>query len=199
MADELPSNNEKTNTSGSGTKWLRILIVVAIGIPVLLEVSTLYNLVKVHIWGKDEAPVEETQPAEEIREYISGDTLVADPPLVLRDMRISVSPTEWNFRLILETAEKPSTEYQVLIDSLELNSGERLANGRSAGWMFRPESKTYLHAETWQIPNGDIPRNLKFRVRENYYSDSAKVRNEKIRLGPIPVRYRSDADRGGGD
>ncbi|MDX1618876.1 MAG: hypothetical protein R3224_08830, partial [Balneolaceae bacterium] len=67
MPDELPSNND-TETSAIDRKWLRIFIIVAIGIPVLLELSTLFNLVTVQFWGKsDTGSAEEQHPTVEVR------------------------------------------------------------------------------------------------------------------------------------
>lgn len=199
MAEE---SSENKSSSVINKKWLRIVIAVAIGIPILLELSTLFNLVKVQIFGKEHAAGEETRGAEPARELTIGDTLSIDRDLgiILSEMRISVSPMRWEFELGMKTAGRPDYPFTLYIDSLRLNSGSTLSGRKETLRSKMQEELGSVEMEAkWEIPNGDIPRTLFLTFDKAVSTDSVVRANKKIPLGPIPVRYRSEADGDGTD
>ncbi|MFH5833025.1 hypothetical protein [Halalkalibaculum sp. DA384] len=190
MQDASSSNNE----SGRSKKvWLRVLIVVAVGIPVLIELSTLFNLLKVQFWGAEEPAEAQVQTTESAKEYVEGDTLFVGADslyaLHLKEMRVDVSPASWEFSLILSASTSAEAEkYQVELDSLLLRSGQVLAGRGVLEWSSLREGEVSEVTERWEVPNGDIPDRLFLRVSQR--SDSAGTEEHlSLNLGPIPVRY----------
>lgn len=196
MQDESPPNKE---SAGIKKKWLRILIIVAIGIPVLLELSTLFNLVKVQFWGKEEPENGRVQTENGVREVTAGDTLSIDREfmLIFQEMRIGVSPGRWEYKLELETTGETDEPFRIFIDSLELNSGVTISGKvASEEWVTETEDKwgNIEMGQAWEIPDGDIPRTLFMRLEKRVAADSVARIRKRVPLGPIPVRYQSDID-----
>lgn len=193
--------NESSTKKESSTikkKWLRIIIIVAIGIPVLIELSTLFNLLKVQFFGKEEATNEQVQPAESVREVFSGDTLVIDESfkMVLKNMRVNVSPNRWEFEIALGSAGVPKHSSSFFIDSLGLNSGMTLpGGGESSEWSTNQEAEKMTIRREWEIPNGDIPRTLFIRLEKEVAPDSLVKVHKEVPLGTIPVRYHAEGSQ----
>lgn len=188
MQEESSPNNK----SGSTKKiWLRVLIIVAIGIPVLIELSTLVNLLKVQFWGEKEDTTEQVQTTGQVREIVEGDTLFTSPGYTLRlqTMRVEVSPGSWEFKLTLNARKDTISAYDVQVDSLGLRSGNILAGKGTLEWNTTSDFEVLETTEDWEVPNGDIPNRLFLTVYSDNDPDSSEIEHLDLPLGPIPVRY----------
>lgn len=194
MAGNNSENDNKKQDSGkSSTKRLvRILIIVGIGIPVLVELLTLFNLINVQLIGGEEEPASQTRSAiEEVSTYVEGDTLLSDSPnpLVIREMKIKVSAQLWRLELnISPTDTIAANKNLVFVDSLKLKSGAAL----------RPEDAITLYqvGETgpsfiaeWELSDGDIPQIMYVRSAQPVASDSIMIVRQEVKLGKLPIRY----------
>lgn len=177
MREDVPANNDPGPLINK--RWLRIIIILAIGIPVILELNTLVNLVKVQFWGKDDETVKETRSPVQEQGFSAGDTLDIDQDLqiVIQRMKINVSPQQWEFNLGLNTVKQPTYAFDFRIDSLELDSGKKL-----------PGRDRYASA-SWEIPNGDLPVRLYFNLNKYVGTDSVSSISRAIYIEKIPVRY----------
>lgn len=187
-------STEKKSKSSLST-WVRVLIIVAIGIPVLVELLTLFNLVKVRFGEEEDTAKQEMEAAAQPPEVMIGDTLYADQPLtvVMQEMRINVSPSNWEFIIELRKQDPGKPRFGVMIDSLELNSGKMLPQSEeTTGWEGEENSDTSEFEGTWIIPNGDIPKTLFVTVNKIFSPDSVTTVHEDVPLGPIPIRYHRE-------
>lgn len=186
----MPDNSDKhEKEAGSRKNLIRILVIVGIGIPILVEVLTLFNLINVQFFEEEKKMIPHSQPAS-VRELVNGDTLLkeAPVPVILEDMLIKVSTREWYFELALSRSEISEGKISVLkVDSLKLNSGKILGGAR--------EWKEVGHAQKtmgWQLPTGDIPSIVYVSTEQISAENSVQSFEQAVRLGNIPVRYRRE-------
>ncbi len=187
------NNSDKEDSDRKSRKKLvRILIIVGIGIPVLVELMTLFNLINVQIFENDEEPNRQFQPDTEVQKFVEGDTLFADQPrpLVVDMIRAKVSAQEWRFALQLTNPDTSQSNQDVRIDSLELQSGKVLDMQKTYDWSTDEKVRSIL--DEWELPSGDIPVILYISSEQPVSGDSIQFIQQKVRLGNIPVRYTRD-------
>jgi len=189
MNEQKPENQE---SAGSNKKLVRWLIILGIGIPVILELLTMFNLVKVQLWEEDKAPVREIPESEITQGLEAGDTLytVRQSVITIDDMRMDVDPQTWRFEVKLVFYDDSQLQTVVSVDSLLLNSGTVIPGGGQLKWETEDEDEKMEAEFEWEVPSGDIPQLLYLTLKEGFGPDSAKRINREVRLGRIPVRYR---------
>lgn len=185
------TNSDKENSKhNSRKKLVRILVIVGIGIPVLIELMTLFNLINVQIFENDKEIDWQSESVTEVQQFVEGDTLFADQslPLIIDEMKIKVSAQEWRFALKLTSRDTTiPLKQEVKVDSLELKSGNILTIRNTYSWKSR-KGKSYISDE-WELPSGDIPVVLYLSSEQPVRGDSIRFYHQKARLGNIPVRY----------
>lgn len=189
MNETKPENQE---SAGSRKKLVRWLIILGIGIPVILELLTFFNLVKVQFWEEEKAPVREIPESVLAHRLEAGDTLFTGRQSVITigEMRMDVNPRKWRFEMKLVSYDDSRYQTEVFIDSLLLNSGTVIRGGGLLEWELEAEDEKMEAEIEWEVPSGDIPRLLYLTLKEGFSPDSAKRINREVRLGRIPVRYR---------
>ena len=190
----MTDKSAKSDKEGSRKTLVRILIAVGIGIPVLVELLTLFNLINVQLFEDEKAIRQQASPTE-VREYIIGDTLFADSvtPITLQDMIIKVSPQSWRFELVLARSGSITTAGPLLTaDSLKLKSGEIVSDAQS--WEMDNSSGSDTTRFSWMLPSGEIPTVLYISTQKSVQKDSASSQ-QQVQLGNIPVRYAQDNDK----
>jgi len=197
----MPEESSGQKESTSSNKYLiRILIIVAIGIPVLLESMTFFNLIKFRLWDHSKGAKQESREVTKVKEFSTGDTLITDHPLIitLNDSRINVGPNQWIFEMEMRAYGKPPYEYRINIDSLGLSKGIIISGTQNADWETEKEEedegeKGYLKMEgKWRIPNGEIPQKLFFTLRKEFSADSVVQLHKTIPLKKPPIRYHPE-------
>ncbi|MDZ7681271.1 MAG: hypothetical protein U5J63_06020 [Fodinibius sp.] len=99
----MTENDSPDSSKVTNKKLVRILVIVGIGIPVLVELLTLFNLVNVQLFSKEEkVHQQEAQPVKVVQVQ-EGDTLLTDTefPVVISQMQVRVSARQWQFHLEL--------------------------------------------------------------------------------------------------
>ncbi len=189
------SNSHKEDASGNSTKRLvKILVIIGIGIPVLVELMTLFNLINVQIFEDEQEVNQQRESVAEVRAVEEGDTLFADysNALTINLLRIKVSAQEWRFALGLNPVDRlDQQQLQVEVDSLRLQSGKILSGTGDNPWEIEDTVPVGMSAE-WELPNGDIPEMLYTSSFQYIESDSTKRIQQEITLGKIPVRYTQE-------
>lgn len=191
MQADNPDKEESDRKSRK--KLVRILIIVGIGIPVLIELMTLFNLINVQIFENDEEPNRQSWTADtEVQKFVEGDTLFADQsrPLVIDMIKARVSAQEWRFALQLTNPDTSQLNPEVRIDSLELQSGKILDIQKKYDW--NADGKVSSFMDEWKLPSGDIPVILYISSEQPVSGDSIQFVQQEVRLGNIPVRYSRD-------
>ncbi len=189
------SNSPKEDDSGNSTKRLvKILVIIGIGIPVLVELMTLFNLINVQIFEDEKEVSQQGDDVVEIQEIEEGDTLFADysNALTINQLRIKVSAQKWRFALGLNPVDSlDQQQLQVEVDSLRLQSGKILPGTGDNPWETEDTVPGEMSAE-WELPNGDIPEMLYISSFQYIESDSTKRIQQEVPLGKIPVRYTQE-------
>lgn len=189
------SNSHKEDASGNSTKRLvKILVIIGIGIPVLVELMTLFNLINVQIFEDEQEVNRQEESVIKVRAIEEGDTLFTDfsNALTINLLRIKVSAQEWRFALGLNSVDSlDQQQLQVKVDSLRLHSGKILSGIGENPWKIEDAVPARMSAE-WELPNGDIPEVLYVSSLQYVESDSAKRIQQEIPLGKIPVRYNQE-------
>lgn len=198
---ESNSESEKKDSGKSSTKKLvRILVVVGIGIPVLVELLTLFNLINVQLLEEDEkAPKDSRDEVTEIRTFTEGDTVYSDSeiPVLIKEMKVKVSAQQWRLDLQLGPADTmnitrlKNINRFLRLDSLQLKSGMVLKKEQLTGIqnLEEVEEATYDYKAELKLPSGDIPRVLYITSFQPVSSDSVMSVSRTLRLGNIPIRY----------
>ena len=191
--EEGSSENKKSGTN-STKRLVRILVIVGIGIPVIVELLTLFNLINVQLFTDEQEQVPQFDTTREAKRYMEGDTLFADyaQPVVIRSMEIKVSARHWRYELSLMPADSSANmANNVVIDSLKLESGKVLTGGQASH--IRPTTEEGpVHFLEWELPTGDIPRMMILSAIQPLGPDSTGTVQKEIRLGKIPIRYRQE-------
>lgn len=188
-------NAEKEKADKSSTKRLvRILVIVGIGIPVLVELLTLFNLINVQLFtgGKEQAP--QFRSEQNVGSVVEGDTLSIDAgqPYVIHTMKIRVSARHWRYELSLMPADTAIKEESSLrVDSLKLESGKTLVSEQAASIQKIGDAQPGYSAE-WELPSGDIPQVLFLKTIRSLGPDSSEIFQKEVPLGNIPIRYARD-------
>lgn len=188
----MPQSQSGENESDKSKKKLvRWLVILGIGIPVLVELLTLFNLINVQFTDEEQQLPNTSQTATE-QAVVEGDTLFKSSaaPVIIRQLLIKVSAQEWEFELGLAYAgDAPALDARFTIDSLRLNSGTVLQS-KNVEWEI-DEGQTRLEAE-WDLPSGDIPAALFLSTFQQLSSDSLAITPREIKFNRIPVRYNTD-------
>jgi len=181
--------------SGNSTKRLvKILVMVGIGIPVLVELMTLFNLLNVQIFGDEKDSNSFDTNITEVRGVGEGDTLFAEQgsKLTIDQLRVEVSTQQWRFTISMTAVDSISQdELQISVDSLNLQSNKTLLGSESRSWEVRQTAPAKVHGE-WILPNGDIPTKLYVSIYHQAGEDSTYQLNQEVPLNKVPVRYSKD-------
>lgn len=185
--DSPQSQEDSTN------RLVKILIAVGIGVPVLIELMTLFNLINVQIFGGgDEEINQKEEPVSEVQRFAEGDTLFKDytSPVLIDEMRAKVSVQQWRFALRLVTLDTWDTVHPLKIDSLQLQSGQVLDIQKTYDW--EPKDTERSISDEWILPSGDIPVTLFITSEQPVSGDSSERVQQEVNLDNIPVRYKVD-------
>ena len=195
IMDQVPQSSNQSDSN----KWLvRILLIIGIGIPVLIELFTFSGLVSSHFFG--EAPSatndrrSETSAKENIPLVKQGDTLFSDTdyPLLVDTLRLEIYPDQWRFIMELKPLWKPNRErsegVKLTFQNL-VTQQQSLEENRVLVWT----DNTLDEAEiTWILPTGQRPQNAKVTYRSTRQDSLTGTLDIKrhFEFGHVPARYK---------
>lgn len=186
MAEEKSNNSTK--------RLVKILVIVGIGIPVLVELMTLFNLINVQIFEDEKDASSQGFDVEEVRGFGEGDTLFVGQKkaIIINQLRVKVSAQEWRFALGMTSVDSISQDkLQIGVDSLKLQSGQVLLGNESSSWEVKQSIPAHVYGE-WILPNGDIPTKLFISSYQQVAEDSTHQVSQEVPLDKIPVRYNQE-------
>lgn len=194
------SAESKKSDKNSTKRLVRILVIVGIGIPVLVELLTLFNLINVQLTeGDKEVTMESGNQVAEISTFTEADTIYSDSeiPVLIKEMKVKVSAQQWRLDLQLRPADTLNT-YRLKnvnpflrLDSLQLKSGAILRKEQLTGFKSSEmdEKSLFNYKTDLKLPSGDIPQVLYLTAIQPVNADSTKAVSRTVRLGNIPIRY----------
>lgn len=165
---------------------LRWIIVVAIGIPVLIELRTFLGLAGV-IGGGEDTPTATPTPAGD-RVGVGDELLPATGPAetVTEATVTARDDGDWPFTLAVRVDNDDDGEYQLRLGAVRTGAGDTVDGGAETPRLDPGESTT-LTAE-WALPPGAAPEAV--QVSGVTYEDGAATGqvSETVRLADVPVR-----------
>lgn len=186
MAEEKSNNSTK--------QLVKFLVIVGIGIPVLVELMTLFNLINVQIFEDDKNAKGKEFNTTDARGFGEGDTLFQDRKnaVLIDQLRVKVSVQEWRFALGMTSVDSISQDkLQIGVDSLKLKSNKILLGNENSSWEVKQSAPAKVYGE-WHLPNGDIPKKLFISIYEQVSEDSTNRISQEVSLDKIPIRYNQE-------
>lgn len=190
----MSEESKSKDSSRSPNYLVRILLIVAIGIPVLIEFLTFFNLIKFRLWDEGGARQEQVQQTEQhSRRFSIGDTLIAESSVVLtlQDLRINVSPETWKLEMKLRAMQN-SAELKFRLDSLRLENGMMVRVSETSENESEDESGYQEIEGEWTIPNKEVPDELFITISRKVTADSMAEIHKRIPITKPIVRYNNE-------
>jgi hypothetical protein len=178
MSGQAPDDED----SRSMKLLVRVLIVLAIAIPLIIEGATVVSLVGEQLGP--EAPATAT-PAPD-RSVTVGDDLLTETPQRERitDALVTVREETWSFGLTVAVSNTESVPYELQVGPVQTGGGD-IVSGRATTGQLAPGANTTLR-HTWDLPAGQRPATI--TVVAIRYTDPVTRTERRVAVGQIPVR-----------
>ncbi|WP_423998777.1 hypothetical protein ACOZ4I_09220 [Haloarcula salina] len=170
---------------------IRLLIVIGIGLPILIEVATFGSMLGHHVVGDggggDAAP--ETPTAAETG-VVTGDEILDETNLSARIESASVVTENdgWRVTVTVNATNTGQTPAAVRLGAVTSRSGTTV-DGAATTDRIRPgESATVT--ESWLLPPGERPGRLAVTTLRYPPDGTPTTESHTVTLGDIPVSNR---------
>lgn len=185
----MPDSSEggtAPNSSAASKRLVRILLIIGIGIPVLIEAATLFRLIGGHM-GEDDGPDAAAQTTET---YVAeGDELLPETPPAERISTLTIEPESeaWVFKMAVDVANPTEAPYMLQLSEVQVQDGQVFQKTASQRWA--PGDSSAMQIE-WALPAGSVPSGLSAEARWYIGTDSTRTLSRTIQFGKIPVQWR---------
>lgn len=171
------TDNSGEQTDGRTRRdYLKWIVAVAVGIPVLVEVGTFVGMVG--------AKLDDQHP----KALSVGDELLpsTQPTETIRTLAVQETDAGRALRIEVDVTNTSQTTYGVAITGIKLDSDETLSEAVETG-SLEPGASATLHGE-WSLPPDATPVGLDAVAREYTDGTSAVVAAEQRRLPSFDSR-----------
>lgn len=166
---------------------IRLLIGLAIGIPLIVEAVTFFGLVEHRLFSDGES-VTPSDTATPDRVGVGEELLPAtEPSETVADAVIRGQDAPWLFVLTVEVENALDVPYELRFGTLALGNGETVAGGASTGRI--PAGGAGEVTGAWEIPEGSTPSSLTV-TSIAYRDDEPEETAAEVLLAKVPVRGR---------
>ncbi len=162
---------------------IRLLVGLAIGIPVAVEAVTFFGLIETRLFGGEEPPA----PTATLDRVGVGEELLpaTAPTETVREATIRGEDTPWLFVLSVEIDNSLDVPYELQLGTLTLVNGETVSATASSGRIPAGESGEVTGA--WELPTDTTPDTL--AVTGLAYEESrVRETTADVALAKVPVR-----------
>lgn len=161
----------------TGKRWIKLLVAVGIGIPILIEVVTFGSMVT-HSVGPATGGAPATTP-DAPAGAVEGDTVLPGTTATERITAASVVTRNdgWQFRLTVAVNNTRGDGYALSLGPVTTRAGKTVSGRMSTGRLAPGERRSV--SGSWLLPKGQRPDSLRATVGENG--------SRTIRLGDVPV------------
>lgn len=187
------SKESEPKKSGISTKTLvRILIAVGIGIPILIESFTLFELFNIHIFSGEKTEQQEEIP---IHRVIEGSQILPGdlPVLTLEHARVWAEPEQWIFEMEMEMDGSPTHPFELTFNQLVTTGEKTIDEPKTIRWEGKGQDDDEYNVK-WSIPPGETPLSLTVTLKSIISQDSTHEITREVKFGKIPVQYRDEED-----
>jgi len=162
---------------------VRVLLVLAIGIPIAIEVVTFGGLVGHYVGGGDAA----TTPTPEAVGATAGEEILSGTAPTERVVSASVTPGEdsWQFALTVEVTAVGSA-YELGVGDATTLTGDTV-DGSGATTGVIPAGETGTVTGTWSLPTGQRPDTVTVTAVTTPANGTASASEHTVDIGAVPV------------
>ncbi|WP_254273481.1 hypothetical protein [Haloarcula marina] len=168
------------------TRLVRLLIVLAIGIPILIEVITFGGLIGHYVAGSGGGGGAAGTPTPAIAGASTGDEILEQTPAVERidDATVVVAEDGWEFSLTVAVNNTGQGPYELRLGPVTTRAGETVAgSGPTTGELAAGDTGSVTGR--WLLPKGQRPDAVAVTV---VTGDGEPTTSEyTVELGDIPV------------
>lgn len=163
---------------------IRLLVGLAIGIPVLVELLTFLGLIESRLFDDDD---DDGTPTDGPRRIGVGDELLPETiqTETVTDSAIRGAGSPWVFVLSVSVENAGTDPYELRLQTLTLGDGSTVAGGATSGRVAPGESGEVTGA--WEIPEGSSPEELEVAAIE-YVDEEPDETTTRVSLAAPPVR-----------
>lgn len=161
---------------------VRLLIALAILIPLVVEGATVVSLLGEH-FGPEGPATETPVPA---RSVTVGDELLTETPQRERvsEAVVTVREEAWSFSLTVAVSNTETVPYELQVGPVQTSGGDTVS-GRATTGQLEAGANTTL-SRTWKLPSGQRPASVTVVALE--YTDPVTRTERTVSFGQIPVR-----------
>ena len=169
---------------------LRLLIIVGIGLPILIEVVTFGSMMGHHLTGDAGSEAVAETPTPEQAGAGVGDPILESSAVSARIEAASVVTADdgWRFTLTVNVTNSGADTAAVRLDNVTARNGETIDGTASTGRL--PAGQTDAVTQSWLLPPGERPDTVSVTVF--VYPDEGATQSTQytVALGDIPVSNR---------
>ena len=183
---DSPEGGTTPNSSAASKRLVRILLIIGIGIPVLIEAATLFRLIGGHM-EDDGAGASAAETTETY--VVEGDELLPDTPPAERITALTIEPESesWVFSMDVAVANRTAAPYELQLREVQAEGGQVFEKTASQQWAAGDSAAMEIE---WALPAGSVPSGLTAEARWYIGTDSARTVTQAIQFGKIPVQWR---------
>lgn len=175
------------------SKWLvRTFIILGIGIPVVVELTTLMGLVGNTI--SNQATTEENKATEKSERIEPGSELLTETSQteLFKSAHVWVGQNSWEFSMTISISGlRNIRSMSFVLDSLETRNGNMVNESFTYDKNISHADSTYLFTANWNIPQGDQPKSVHLEATYKSPGDSVSESiNKRLVFNKIPVQAR---------
>jgi len=169
---------------------LRLLIIVGIGLPILIEVVTFGSMLGHHLTGDTGGEAVTETPTAESAGAGVGDPILESSAVSARIEAASVVTADegWRFTLTVNVTNTGSDTAAVRLDSVTTRSGETIKGAASTGRLSVEQTDDVT--QSWLLPPGERPDTVSVTVFRYPAGESIQSTQYTVALGDIPVSNR---------
>jgi len=169
---------------------VRLLVILGIGIPLVIEGLTFAGLVSNQLLDGGEAddPATLTATPAGSRGVAVGDELLpsTEPRETLTTANLRATSESWILTLSVEVDNTANATYQLQLHAVETTGGRTVTDVVTT--TVRPGERRTLTGQ-WALPEGDRPESVRVVAVEGVEGNGSTVTtSETVELAPIPVQ-----------
>jgi hypothetical protein len=160
----------------SGKQWIRLLVIVGIGIPILIEVVTFAGMVS-HPAGSGTSGATATDAPTGA---VEGDEILPSTESIERiDSAAVVARNDgWQFRLTVSVNNSAPSAQELRFGPVTTRAGRTVEGSVTTGTVRPGETQTV--AGSWLLPKGQRPASIEVTVVDEETAHT-------VELGDVPV------------
>ncbi|MFB6309474.1 MAG: hypothetical protein ABEH35_09100 [Haloarculaceae archaeon] len=180
-----PARDDDGDDGISRRTLVRLLILIGVGIPILVEAVTFAGLVT-HSLGGGGADAATPTPDRPAGAGVGDEILEATTPTeTIEDAAVRPGEDRWQFVLTVAVDNVGDSAYELRLRSVTTTGGDTVSGGGTTGRIAGGGNGTVTGV--WSLPAGERPTRLSVTA-VTYEDGTAETTDYTVRLASVPVR-----------